>query len=79
MQDDIPTGLPETSEVITSRLSTPASIDECRQTTDVAVYKYYLSAMGWFRVFVLSFLLVVNGGIGGLRSMPKFSTNNNAV
>ncbi|KAI1838945.1 hypothetical protein DTO027I6_3367 [Penicillium roqueforti] len=68
MQDDIPTGLPETSEVITSRLSTPASIDECRQTTDIAVYKYYLSAMGWFRVFVLSFLLVVNGGIGGLRS-----------
>lgn len=61
--------LPETLEVITSRISTPLSTDEQRQTTDIAVYKYYFSAMGWFRVGVLVFLLAVNGGIGGLRSM----------
>ncbi|KAJ6139125.1 hypothetical protein N7471_005611 [Penicillium samsonianum] len=68
MQNDNTIGIPETLEVIPSRTSTPASTDERRQTTDIAVYKYYFSAMGWFRVFVLIFLLVVNGGIGGLRS-----------
>lgn len=67
---------PETPEVITSRISTPASTDEHRQMTDIAVYKYYFSAMGWFRVVVLVFLLVVNGGIGGLRSMSKPPATN---
>ncbi|KAJ5616869.1 ABC transporter integral membrane type 1 [Penicillium hordei] len=68
MHDHNTIELPETLEVITSRVSTPASTDEHRQTTDIAVYKYYFSAMGWFRVLVLVFLLVVDGGIGGLRS-----------
>lgn len=77
MQNDNTIGIPETLEVIPSRTSTPASTDERRQTTDIAVYKYYFSAMGWFRVFVLIFLLVVNGGIGGLRSMSKFPSTNN--
>lgn len=68
--------LPETLEVIASRTSTPTTTDEHRQTTDIAVYKYYFSAMGWFRVFVLVFLLAVNGGIGGLRSMSTFPSTN---
>ncbi|KAJ5952711.1 uncharacterized protein N7479_011124 [Penicillium vulpinum] len=68
MQNDNTTGLPEAHEVITSGISTPDSIDERRQTTDIAVYKYYFSAMGWLRVCVFSFLLLVNGGIGGLRN-----------
>jgi hypothetical protein len=76
MHDHNTIELPETLEVITSRVSTPASTDEHRQTTDIAVYKYYFSAMGWFRVLVLVFLLVVDGGIGGLRSMSKLPSAN---
>ena len=80
MQNVNTTGLPETREVITSRLSTLASTDECRQMTDITVYKYYFSAMGWLRVFVLVGLLAVNGGIGGLRSMlNSLRLINNAV
>lgn len=76
MQDDNTVGLPETHEVMESHISTPNSTDERRQTSDISVYKYYFSAMGWVRVSVLTFLLVVNGGIGGLRSMSKFPSIN---
>ncbi|KAJ5356748.1 ABC transporter integral membrane type 1 [Penicillium concentricum] len=68
MQNDDTIGLPETEEVMLSRIYTPASTDERRKTSDFTIYKYYFSAMGWIRVCVFTFLLVVNGGIGGLRN-----------
>ncbi|KAJ5200516.1 ABC transporter integral membrane type 1 [Penicillium cf. griseofulvum] len=68
MQNDSTVGLPETHEIMASRISTSDSTDERRQTSDISVYKYYFSAMGWVRVSVLAFFLVVNGGIGGLRN-----------
>ncbi|KAJ5925239.1 hypothetical protein N7454_007878, partial [Penicillium verhagenii] len=42
------------------------STDTKRQTTDFAVYKYYFSSLGWFRISVLLFLFIVNAGMGGL-------------
>ncbi|KAJ5178366.1 ABC transporter integral membrane type 1 [Penicillium coprophilum] len=68
VQNDNVIGLPEAEEVMESRPSTPVSTDERRKMSDLAAYKYYFSAMGWIRVCVLTFLLVVNGGIGGLRN-----------
>lgn len=71
MQHDTAIELPETLEAITSRISIPTAADKGRKTADITVYKYYFSAMGWLRVFVLSFILAVSGGIGGLRGMSK--------
>ncbi|KAJ5924064.1 hypothetical protein N7466_008251 [Penicillium verhagenii] len=42
------------------------STDTKRQTTDLAVYKYYFSSLGWFRISILLFLFIVNAGMGGL-------------
>jgi ATP-binding cassette subfamily C (CFTR/MRP) protein 1 len=44
-----------------------SSTDIQRQTTDLAVYKYYFSALGWFRVFVLLLLLISDAGMSGFR------------
>ncbi|KAE8147983.1 multidrug resistance-associated protein [Aspergillus avenaceus] len=47
-------------------VSTPASTDH-RQTTDLSVYKYYFTALGWQRVSVLLLFLIMQAGIGAFR------------
>ncbi|KAH8427289.1 uncharacterized protein LDX57_005003 [Aspergillus melleus] len=44
--------------------STPRSSNV---TADPSVFKYYFSALGWQRLAVLAFVLVVESGIGGFR------------
>ncbi|CAG8893204.1 unnamed protein product [Penicillium egyptiacum] len=43
------------------------SPDAHRQTTDLTVYKYYFSALGWFRIAALLFFLVTEAGISAFR------------
>ncbi|PYH92309.1 multidrug resistance-associated protein [Aspergillus ellipticus CBS 707.79] len=50
-------------------VSEPIPPNGGRQTTDLAVYKYYFSALGWLRISVLVFFLVVQAGIGGFRDI----------
>ncbi|PKY09063.1 putative ABC transporter [Aspergillus campestris IBT 28561] len=38
-----------------------------RQTTDLAVYKYYFSALGWFRIAALLLFLMTDAGINAFR------------
>ncbi|KAJ5876727.1 hypothetical protein N7455_000192 [Penicillium solitum] len=39
-----------------------------RQTTDLAVYKYYFSALGWVRISALLLFLITEAGMSGFRS-----------
>ncbi|RAO71528.1 uncharacterized protein BHQ10_007540 [Talaromyces amestolkiae] len=57
----------EPPKITKGPLSAPSPLGSRRQTTDIAVYKYYFSALGWLRVTVLLFFLVVDSGINGLR------------
>lgn len=43
------------------------SPDVHRQTTDLAVYKYYFSALGWFRIVALLLFLITEAGISAFR------------
>ncbi|KAJ5447698.1 hypothetical protein N7445_002519 [Penicillium cf. griseofulvum] len=56
----------EPSDHITVSVSTP-STDARRPTTDLAVYKYYFSALGWFRISALLLFLVTEAGMSGFR------------
>lgn len=38
-----------------------------RQTTDLAVYKYYFSALGWVRISALLLFLITEAGMSGFR------------
>ncbi|KAH8702423.1 multidrug resistance-associated protein [Talaromyces proteolyticus] len=65
--DDNDNGRSESPKITTGPLSTPSPPDGRRQTSDLSVYKYYFSALGWLRVSVLLLFLVVDAGINGLR------------
>lgn len=69
-------GISELPEAVTSTSNAPASMENRKQMTDLDVYKYYFSAMGWWRVAVLLFFLVVNGGVGGFRCTRTSSILN---
>ncbi|OQE14835.1 hypothetical protein PENFLA_c035G01769 [Penicillium flavigenum] len=45
----------------------PPSTEVQRQTTDLAVYKYYLSALGWSRVAALLLFLITEASISAFR------------
>lgn len=59
----------EDPEATAGPLSMPSPTDGNRQIADLAVYKYYFSALGWLRLSILLFLLVVDSGINGIRCM----------
>ncbi|KAF3389371.1 Multidrug resistance-associated protein 1 [Penicillium rolfsii] len=44
-----------------------ASTDSDRQTTDLAIYKYYFSALGWVRISALLLFLITDAGMSGFR------------
>jgi hypothetical protein len=47
--------------------SVSSSKDGSRKTTDIAVYKYYFSALGWSRIAALLLFIVTEAGMGGFR------------
>ncbi|CAG8303457.1 unnamed protein product [Penicillium salamii] len=47
--------------------TSPLITDGKRQTTDLAVYKYYFSVLGWARIAALILFLVSESGISGFR------------
>lgn len=59
----------EYPEVTAGPLSNPSPTDGNRQIADLAVYKYYFSALGWLRLSILLFCLVVYSGMTGIRCM----------
>ncbi|KAJ5440641.1 hypothetical protein N7491_003047 [Penicillium cf. griseofulvum] len=56
----------EPSDHITVSVSTP-STDAHRPTIDLAIYKYYFSTLGWFRISALLLFLVTKAGMSGFR------------
>ncbi|KAJ5142866.1 uncharacterized protein N7515_001653 [Penicillium bovifimosum] len=52
----------QTGELITAPVT-----DDHKQTTDSAVYKYYFSSMGWFRIAALLTFLVTEAGVSAFR------------
>ncbi|KAJ5117114.1 hypothetical protein N7526_011223 [Penicillium atrosanguineum] len=51
----------------TAAFSASSSTYNSRRTTDLAVYKYYFSALGWSRIASLLLFLVTDAGMGGFR------------
>lgn len=47
--------------------SAPSPTDGGRQTTELATYKYYFSALGWSRIAVLLLFLATEAGMSGFR------------
>jgi hypothetical protein len=43
------------------------SKDGSRQTTELAVYKYYFSALGWSRIAAWLLFLITEAGMSGFR------------
>ncbi|KAJ5987224.1 hypothetical protein N7451_011589 [Penicillium sp. IBT 35674x] len=60
--DELPKPLNQTAESI----HTP-SADVKRPMTDLSVYKYYFSALGWLRISALLLFLITEAGISGFR------------
>jgi ATP-binding cassette subfamily C (CFTR/MRP) protein 1 len=56
---DLPTPTQDTSSVSFKNGS--------RKTTDLAVYKYYFSALGWSRIAALILFIVTDAGMSGFR------------
>jgi hypothetical protein len=76
IQNDNTVGATEPQKAVKISNDAPASAEGHRQMTDLAVYKYYFSAMGWWRLAVLLLFLVANGGIGGFRCMSRSSAHS---
>ena len=57
---DPPTPAQDTSSVSSSK-------NGSRKTTDLAVYKYYFSALGWSRITALILFIVTEAGMSGFR------------
>jgi len=60
--DELPELLNHPAESISA-----SSADGQRQTTNLAVYKYYFSALGWLRISALLLFLITEAGMGGFR------------
>lgn len=60
--DELPELLNQPAESIRA-----PSIDAKRPMTDLAVYKYYFSALGWLRISALLFFLITEAGMSGFR------------
>ncbi|KAJ5554087.1 hypothetical protein N7513_004046 [Penicillium frequentans] len=60
--DELPELLNQTAESIHA-----PSADVKRPMTDLAVYKYYFSALGWLRISALLFFLITEAGMSGFR------------
>jgi hypothetical protein len=58
--------LPELPNKTAESIHAP-STDGQRQETDLAVYKYYFSALGWLRISALLLFLITEAGMSGLR------------
>lgn len=65
--DENGNGLAEPPNPIANSFSAPCSTDSNRKTTDLAVYKYYFSALGWLRVSALLLFLAADAGLSGSR------------
>lgn len=60
--DEVPELLNQTAESIRA-----PSVDLKRPMTDLAVYKYYFSALGWLRISALLLFLITEAGMSGFR------------
>ena len=50
-----------------------SSEHQTRGTTDLSVWKYYASALGWQKMAVLVLFLIMESGFGTLRCMSEIS------
>ncbi|KAJ5806538.1 uncharacterized protein N7503_004140 [Penicillium pulvis] len=60
--DELPELLNQTAESMRA-----SSVDVKRPMTDLAVYKYYFSALGWLRISALLFFIITEAGMSGFR------------
>ncbi|KZF23306.1 multidrug resistance-associated protein [Xylona heveae TC161] len=60
-------GRQKSSKAMAAVMSASAPNDHRRQSTDLSVYKYYFSSLGWLRVSMLLIFFIMEAGIGGFR------------
>ncbi|KAE8342586.1 hypothetical protein BDV24DRAFT_173847 [Aspergillus arachidicola] len=53
----------------TSPLAATPTAGDNRKTTDISVYKYYFSALGWLRILVFLALVITDTGFGAFRGI----------